>query len=241
MYDMWYEAGSSSRSSPRSAWNQRSRRVVKAPAAVLARLAETLGERTQGDSLLLLVALDRVGDAREVRREPVFVPQQLAPQLVEGGGCVSLEVAELFAVAVLGEHRELRLRRPERHLLALERQSLGENRVLELVLPLGELTVRQARLAFLSQTVEPLVLVTVGLLLCRAERVELLAAEEVRVAGDDLRPLGDFLLPDAHGPNLLRTLEDVGAESVLVLRRAANRGHAHRRESIRARRISQAI
>ena len=171
----------------------------------------------------------------------VFVPQQLATHLVEAGGCVGLEVAELFAVAVLGQDRELRLRGPERHLLALERDSLGENGVLELVLPLGELAVREAGLARLSEPVEALALVAVGLLLGRAQRVELLAGEEIRVAGDDRRLLGDLLLADAHGPNLLRALEDVGAEAVLVLRRAANRGDAHRRESTRGARISQAI
>ena len=157
---MWYEAGSSSRSSPRSASNQRSRSVAKAPAlSSLARRSRSASARI-GDPLLLLVALDRIGDAGEVRRECVFVPQQFATRLVEGGGCVGLEIAQLFAVAVLGQHRQLRLRRPQRHLLALERDSLGENRVLELVLALGQLTVREARLAFLSQAVEPLALVT---------------------------------------------------------------------------------
>ena len=206
--------------------------MAKAPALSSLAWRSRSASVAQRDSLLLFVALDRIGDAGEVRRECVFVPQQFATQLVEGGGCVGLEVAQLFAVAVLGQDGQLCLRRPQRHLLAFERDSLGENRVLQLVLALGQLTVGEARLAFLSQAVEPLALVALGLLLVRAKRVELLAAEEVGVARDDLRALGNLLLPDAHGSDFLRALEDVRAEAILVLRRAANRGDAgHRRQS----------
>src|SRR5438445_707872 len=56
-----------------------------------------------------------------------------------------------------------------------------------------------------------------------SKRLELLAAEEVGVAGDDLRLLGDLLLADAHGAAFLRALVEMPLEACLVLVGRANR------------------
>ena len=135
--------------------------------ALVAGLGELGGELAQRDSLLVLVALDRVGDSGEVGRELVLVAQEVAPALVELRGSVGLDVAELVTVAVLGHDRELRLSRTQRHLLALERDALGQDRVLELVLALGELLVGHTALAGEAQPRDPLPLVAVGTCLPR--------------------------------------------------------------------------
>ena len=114
---------------------------------------------TDRDPLLLLVSLDRIDSSRELGCEIVLVAHELAPALVEAGGRLAVEVAELFAVAVLRQDCEPRLRRPERDLLALERDPLGEDRVLQLVLALGELLVGNPGLALLAQAIEALALV----------------------------------------------------------------------------------
>ena len=67
--------------------------------ALVAGLGQLGGELPQRDALLVLVALDRVGDPGEVGRELVLVAQELAPALVELRGRVGLDVAELVAVA----------------------------------------------------------------------------------------------------------------------------------------------
>ena len=173
--------------------------------ALVAGLGELGGELAQRDSLLVLVALDRVRDSGEVGRELVLVAQEVAPALVELRGRVGLDVAELVTVAVLGHDRELRLSRTQGHLLALERHALGQDRVLELVLALGELLVGHTALAGEAQPRDPLPLVAVGTFFRGAQRVELLAAEEVAVARDDLRPLRDLLLAHADRAHFLRS------------------------------------
>ena len=77
----------------------------------------------------------------------------------------------------------------------------------------------QPALAGLAQPVEPLALVAAGRLLRLAQRLELLAAEEVGVAADDLRLLRDLLLADAHRAPLLGALEQVPLEPRLELGR----------------------
>ena len=90
---------------------------------------------------------------------------------VERRGCVGLQRAELLAVGVVVEHRELRLRAAQRHLLALPRHARGEDLVLELVLGLGELGRGKTALAGLPQPVQALALVCVRrLLLALAQR-----------------------------------------------------------------------
>src|SRR5437764_836059 len=82
----------------------------------------------------------------------------------------------------------------------VELDARGQDRVLEHVLALGELGGNEARLAGLAQPVEALALVRVGgIVLGAAERVDLVAREEIAVARDDLRALGNLLLPHAHG------------------------------------------
>ena len=242
MYAMWYEAGTASRSGPSRRSNQRSRSWPYASGALVACHSQLLGERSDRDALLLLVSLDRIDGPRELGRELVLGAHQLSPSFVEAGGRIAVHFAELLAVAVRRQDGEPGLCRPERDLFALERDALGEDRVLECVLALRELLVGNPGLALLAQAIETLGLVAVGLLLGRAERIELLAAEEVGVRGDDRGPLGDLLLAHAHGADLFGTLEEVGAEPLLVLRGAANCCDRHReRESTRARRILRRI
>ena len=64
----------------------------------------------QRDALLVLVPLDRIGDAGDVRLELLARGQQLQPVGVERRARLGLDLAELLAVGVLGQHRELRLR-----------------------------------------------------------------------------------------------------------------------------------
>ena len=63
----------------------------------------------------------------------------------------------------------------------------------------------------------------------RAVRVELIAAEEIGVAADDLGLLGDLLLPHPHRTRLLGPLEQVAAQTVLELGRVADGQDAHGR------------
>src|SRR5581483_3020980 len=108
-----------------------------------ARSLERRGELAQRDRLLVLVPLDRVGD-----------PGVLGRQLLAG-----TDAAELLALAVVRQDGEPRLRVPERHHLTLELDPLGEDPVLELVLPLCELGRDEATLARLAEPVAPLPLV----------------------------------------------------------------------------------
>ena len=68
-YDMWYEVGISSRSLAEQLLEPAVTERREGGGAVLARLAQPLGEGAQGDSLLLFVPLDGIGDARELGRE----------------------------------------------------------------------------------------------------------------------------------------------------------------------------
>ena len=136
--------------------------------------------------------------------------------------------------AYAGEHGHLRLRVPQRHLLALERDALGEHAVLELVLALDERGRDEPALARLAQPVEQLALVALGAVLGLAQRLELLDAEEVGVALDDLGLLGDVLLAHAHRAALLGALEEIPREAALELgrdcgrQRRSRRGHVNR-------------
>ena len=59
-----------------------------------------------------------VGDPGELRLELLARAQQLEPVGVERGARLGLDLAELLAVGVVGQHRQLRLRGAQRHLLA---------------------------------------------------------------------------------------------------------------------------
>jgi len=87
----------------------------------------------------------------------------------------------------------------------------------------------EAALAGLAQPVQPLALIAVGALLLVAQRAQLLATEEIRVAGDDRGLLGNLLLPHAHGAALFGTFVQVALKLHLELGGRANRsGRAHR-------------
>ncbi len=167
----------------------------------------------QRDVLLLFVALDRTGDPRVLGGELLARSQQLEPVVVECRARLGLDHAELLAIAVGGKDGELRLRVAERHLLALERDACGQQLVLELVLALGELVGDQAGLARLAQAVEQLPVVAGRRLLRSLQRLQLLAAEEIGVPADDLRLLGDLLLPHADSAPFLRALEEIALET----------------------------
>ena len=136
--------------------NQRLAQLVVTGARRVARALERTRQVAQRDVLLLLVALDRVGDPGVLGRELLGRTKEVEPVGVEPGAHLGLDRAELLAVGVGREHGELRLRVPERHLLALERHARGEQPVLELVLALGELRRHEPRLARLAKPVEEL-------------------------------------------------------------------------------------
>src|SRR6185436_4837699 len=139
------------------------------------------------------------------------------------------------ALLIVRDHGKTSERRTKRQLLALEGQARGEDRVLELVVLLGQLGSDEPALTGLAQPVEPLALVSLRSLLIVAQDLKLLAAEEVGVANDDRRLLGNLLLADADGPAFLRALVEVALELLLELRRAAYGGRRHLEDSIQRR------
>ena len=233
---MWYERGWSSRSGPRTRSNQVSRRRRYACSAAADACASVDGELAQRDPLLLLVPRDRVGLAGQLRGQLLAGAEQLEPLVVEGGVQVGLELAELLALGVGVQDRQPRLGRPQRQLLALVRQPRGELGVLEGVLALDELGGDDPALADLAQAVELLALVALRRALGVPERIELLAGEQVGVAGDDLRLLGRLLLADADGAALLRALEQILTQPLLVGERRGDPCRRHAGESTRGAR-----
>src|SRR5439155_10813824 len=154
------------------------------------------------DLLLFLAPRDGVRLPGEVRLELFVGPQELEPLLVEAHRSLVVDLAELVPVDVTIEHGKLRLRGSQRHLLAPELDARSEDRVLELVVALRELGREQSALARLAQPVQPLSLVPVGLLLLGLQRAQLLAAEEIGVARNYRRLLGDLLFAHANGTSL---------------------------------------
>ena len=140
---------------------------------------------------------------------------QLLAVVVEAGGGVGGEVAELVAVAVLVEDGEHRLRGAKRERLAAEIDARGEELVLEAVGALGDLGDDDPAEARLAEAVEALALVAGGRVHLVAERLVLLAGEEVGVAGDDLRLLAHLLLPHAHRACLLGALVEIAVQPFL--------------------------
>ena len=138
-------------------------------------------------------------------------------------------VAELVALAVIGQHRQLRLGGPQRQLLSLPLHARGENPVLELVFARGEVGGDDPLLARLAQPVQELAVVAGRGLFRVTQDVELAGREEVAVPLDDRRLLRDLLLPDADRAPLLGPLEEVARETLLVLGGTAGRGGAHAR------------
>jgi hypothetical protein len=194
----------------------------------LAGLPERGFELAERDALLFLVSCNRIGLPGDLTLELLDGLQQFEALVVEIGAPVGGDRPELLAVLVVGQYRQPGLGRTERQLLVLELDARGEDGVLERVLALGHLARDVARLARLAQTVEPLALVALRRLILRGpQRIELLAGEQVAEPVDDLRPLGDLLLPHADRAALLGPLEQVAAKLRLVLGRCPNSGDAH--------------
>ena len=97
--------------------------------------------------------------AGELRVELLARLEHLHPLVVEPGGGVAVELAELLALGEVVQDCELRLGRPKRQLLAAVRDAGGEDRVLQLVLAGAQLDLDEAGLARLAKPVEALALV----------------------------------------------------------------------------------
>ena len=156
--------------------------------------------------------------------------EQLEPLVVEGRVRVGVEIAELLAVAVLVQQREPRLRRAERQLLAPERRSAPRARRSRARPRARRARRRRSRprrpcAAGRAPRARPRT-PPLGL----PERLELISREEVGVAGDDLGLLGGLLLAHAHGAALLRALEQVLLQPLLVVERRVDPGCRHREE-----------
>src|SRR5207244_3081838 len=78
-----------------------------------------------------------------------------------------------------------------------------------------------------------------GPLLLLPERAELIAAEEIRVARDDRRLLGDLLLAHANGAPLFGALVQVPLDLFLEFRRRADGRRRHLADSIQRRRVGE--
>ena len=216
--------GSSGLPGPSRRSNQRSRTGMKA--SVKRRLVSSSTAESSRSEIPFSSSFRSTGPAMPERSasssSPAFSRSRRSG--LKARARVGLYVAELLAILVDGQHRELRLRRAKRHLLALERDAGREQLVLELVVALDELVREQAALARLPQPEEPLALVDARALLGLVQRLELAAAEEVGVAADDLRLLRGLLLPHAHGPRLLGALVHVLREAALELGGGADGG-----------------
>ena len=200
---------------------------------LLARAVEHGRQVAHRDLLLLLVPSDRIGLCRELGLELLVGADQVEPVGVERGRSFAIDRRELVAVAIALDDRELRLRRPQRDLLALEVDARGQDRVLELVVSLGELRRDDPALACLSEPVQPLPFVAACPSLLLPERVELLAAEQIGVPGDDRRLLGRLLLAHPDRASLFGTLVQIPLELVLELGRGADDSRRHSEDSIR--------
>ena len=137
--------------------------------------------------------------------------------------------SKLLTIGVAREHSELRLGGAQRKLVALIGHSRGEDCVLESVLALAQLDVDESGLTRLAQAIDALTLGAGDAFLRLLERVELLAGEEVSIARDDLRPLGDLLLANPNSSSLLGALEEIALELGLVLGWCADGGDTHGR------------
>src|SRR4029078_3945610 len=110
--------------------------------------------------LLHLVTGNRVRLVDQVRLELLVRAQQFEALLVELGRLLSVQLTELVALLIVRDHGKTSERRTKRQRLALEGQARGEDRVLELVVLLGQLGGDEPALTGLAQPVEPLALVS---------------------------------------------------------------------------------
>ena len=96
-------------------------------------------DRAERHALLVLVPHDRVCDPRDLGLQLVAVSEKRRALGVERGRNLEHGPTQPVATTVVGLDRELRLSGAERQLLPVPRDPGGEQRVLERVLPLGEL------------------------------------------------------------------------------------------------------
>jgi hypothetical protein len=135
------------------------------------------GPERESVARLRLVAGDRVVDPRHRGLELVARREQRPPLVVEAGRHLEDAGAERVPAAVVRLGGEARLRRPQRELVAVPGDASGEQRVLELVLALGELAVDEAFLALEAETGDRLAPGAARSLLGGSELLELLGRE----------------------------------------------------------------
>ena len=176
---------------------------------VVCRPAQHALELPQRDLLLGLVACDSVAFAGELALEVVTRDEQLPAAVVETRVELPRQGAELLALRVVGQHGEDRLGRVERKLVAVEGEPCREQRVLELVLSLGELGIDDARLAGAAEPESRSRSSSGGVLLGFPQHFKLPASEEIGVPRDDRSLLRRLLLADANRAELLSRLRVV--------------------------------
>ena len=176
--------------------------------------------------------MHRVGDTAQVGAELFGCARDPEPPLVHRRRRVGLDLSELFPVGVLRQHGEPRLRRAERDRLASVVDPDGEDLVLHLVLEVDELSRDETPFTRLAQAVQPLALDRLLLGALRlAQQIQLLAGEQIRVAGDDGRCFRALLLSDADGAGLFGPLARVRAERRLEFLGRPHHDSAHGTES----------
>ena len=100
---------------------------------------ENVCQLVQIDPLALGATPDDVGHTRELSVQGLAHPHELEPRVVEPGGGIARERAQLVPTRIVVEQGEHGLGRSEWKGLAAKLDPLGEDRVLELVGALGEL------------------------------------------------------------------------------------------------------
>ena len=119
----------------------------------------------QPDALLRFAAAHRVRLARQLGRELLTRGEQREPLVVERRGDRKTRRPEGVALVVRGGRRQPRLSGAQRQLLSLPWDPRLKQRVLQSILPLGEVANEDPVLARQSQTREALALVRAGCLL----------------------------------------------------------------------------
>ncbi len=167
------DVGTASRSGPSSRSNHVARN--RSNAAVVCTRAVSSASRSCRSEMPFSSSWRRTGSGCPERRgvQLLVRGEQVAALVVEARGDRELALAEDVAIGVSRRRREQRLRRPQRHLLAVPLDARREQGVLERVVPLRELRRHDPALAGLAQPVQPLAGVSLGPLLGGSERLEL--------------------------------------------------------------------
>ena len=128
-----------------------------------AALGDHIGQLAQRDALVFLAAENGILDSGQLRLHGLRRTTDLEPPLVHRRRGVGVDLAQLLAICVFVEHRELRVGVPQRHALSAVVDADRQQLVLYLVLHVDEIAREQAPLAALPESVEPLVLGVVAL------------------------------------------------------------------------------